>query len=60
MHFKHLDIRISFYCRSSAKNKSGNSLIVLSINYRSERKDIFTGLSCSSDQWDTTSQRVFW
>lgn len=59
MNFKHLDIRFSFFCRTSSKTRSGNNPIVLRINYRKERKDIFTGLSCHANQWDAISQRVF-
>ena len=58
MNFKHLDIRFSFFCRSSYTNKSGSNPIVLRITYRSQRKDIFTGLSCLPHQWDAVSQRV--
>jgi hypothetical protein len=51
MIFKHLDIRFTFFCRSTRVSKLGTTPI-------GNRKDIFTGLRCINTQWDATSQRV--
>lgn len=53
-----LDIRITFLCRTTRKNESGKSPIILRIVYRGERRDIFTGLYCFHCEWDGTAKKV--
>ena len=54
-----LNIRFHFSCRSTHTNGDGHSPIILRVIYRSERKDIWTGLYCDKDNWDAASQKVF-
>jgi len=54
-----LDIRFSFLCRSTHCNREGKSPIVLRVIYRGERRDIFTGLYCFKDDWDSESGKLF-
>ncbi len=53
-----LDIRFSFICRATHTNENGKHPIVLRIIYRNRRKDIFTGLSCSKDSWNSQQGRL--
>jgi len=53
-----MHIHFSFLCRSTRINKKGLSPIVLRIIYREERKDLYTGLYCLKDDWDTEAGRV--
>ncbi|RZK09643.1 MAG: site-specific integrase [Flavobacterium sp.] len=53
-----LDIRFSFLCRTTYKNKDGKHAIVFRVIYRDERRDIFTGLFCSKDEWNSKLQRL--
>ena len=53
-----LEIKFSFFHRTTYLNKEGNSPIVLRIVYRGQRADVFTGLYCSSDFWDAPAQRL--
>jgi site-specific recombinase XerD len=53
-----LDIRFSFLCRTSYKNKEGKHAIVFRVIYRDERRDIFTGLFCTREQWSSRDQRL--
>lgn len=53
-----MDIKYLFFCRTSFSNKAGLSPIVLRITYRRERADIFTGLYCNPDFWNSDAQRV--
>jgi len=53
-----LDIRFSFFCRSTHLNGDGQSPIVFRVSYRGQRKDIFTGLYCASGSWDALDGRV--
>lgn len=53
-----LHVNFSFLCRSFRSNKSGQSPIVLRIVYRGERRDLYTGLYCDSNEWDSTSEKV--
>lgn len=53
-----LDIRISFLCRSTHTNEEGKNPIVLRVSYRSERRDIFTGLFCFKKDWLPALGRV--
>jgi len=52
------EIRFSFFCRTSARTANNECPIVLRINFRSERKDVFTGLSSLPEKWDGHSQSV--
>lgn len=58
MIFQLMDIRFTFFCRAAYTNKSGLSPIVLRIQYRGERKDVFTGMYCVVSKWDNITQRV--
>ena len=58
MAYQLLDIRFVFFCRTTYTNKAGECPIVLRISYRDERTDIFTGLNCAPDAWDSDGQRV--
>src|SRR5215211_1873382 len=53
-----LNIRFSFLCRTTHANAAGKHPIVLRILYRAERKDIFTGIHCSKEDWDSHSGRL--
>ena len=53
-----LDIRFSFLCRSTHKNKLGRNLIVLRITFRRERRDIFTAPYCNQSNWDLAAGKV--
>jgi hypothetical protein len=53
-----LNIRFSFLCRTTRTNAEGKHPIVLRIVYRSERRDLFTGLHCAKDDWDTQACRL--
>ncbi len=46
-----LDIHFSYLCRSTHKYKNGHSPIIFRINYRGQRRDVFTGLSCLKEHW---------
>lgn len=54
-----LNIRFSFLCRTTYKNGDGKSPIILRINFGYERRDIFTGLYCNNDDWDSNTGRVY-
>lgn len=53
-----LNISLTFSCRTSFSNKEGKSPIILRITFRSERREVFTGLYCFKQDWDPTSKRV--
>ncbi len=53
-----LDIRLTFFCRSTHANSDGLSPIVLRVSYRGQRKDIFTGLYCPVESWNAHDGRV--
>ncbi|HEY6503186.1 MAG TPA: phage integrase SAM-like domain-containing protein, partial [Chitinophagaceae bacterium] len=53
-----MDIHFSFLCRSTRTNKKGQSPIVLRIIYRGQRRDIYTGLYCNQDDWDSSTGTV--
>jgi site-specific recombinase XerD len=46
-----LEIYFTFYVRSSVRYQEGGCPIVFRVNYRGERKDIFTGLTCPPAMW---------
>jgi len=54
-----LQIHFSFLCRAGRSNKKGQSPIVLRVIYRNERRDLYTGLYCQKEDWDTTNGKVF-
>src|SRR6476620_5673214 len=53
--FEALEIRFSFLLRATRQNLTGKSPIVFRISFRGERRDIFTGLYCSAEEWDSNS-----
>ncbi len=53
-----LNVRFSFICRSTHVDAHGKHPIVLRITFRSERKDLFTGLYCYKVDWDPHSSTV--
>jgi site-specific recombinase XerD len=53
-----LEIRFSFLCRSTRANDDGKCPIILRIAYRSERRDIYTGLYCNPEKWDSENTKV--
>jgi hypothetical protein len=53
-----LNIRFSYLCRGGRQNEDGKSPIVLRVIFRSERRDIFTGLYCLVDDWDSQNKKV--
>ena len=53
-----LDIRITFLLCTTHSNEEGKHPIVLRLTYRSERRDIFTGLYCEKEQWDKKNARL--
>jgi len=54
-----IEIKFLFFCRVTFLNKKGLSPIVLRVTYREERTDIFTGMYCDPNTWNSSSQRVF-
>lgn len=52
------DINLHFFCRIGHTYKNGLNPIVLRITYRTERKDILTGLSCSKENRVADLQQV--
>jgi len=58
MVYQFMDIRFTFFCRTSYKNKTGLSPIVLRIHYRQLSRDCFTGLYCHPEEWDEQLQRL--
>jgi hypothetical protein len=53
-----LNIRISFLLRSTHTNSEGKHPIILRLSFRKERRDLFTGLYSSKDDWDPLSSRM--
>ncbi len=53
-----LDIRFSFYCRTTYTNAEGKHPIIFRITFRGERRDIFTGLHCLQSDWNSNLCRV--
>jgi len=53
-----LNIRFSYLCRTTYQNEDGQCPIVLRIIFRSERRDIFTGLYCFKENWDKKNSKV--
>ncbi len=53
-----LNIHFSFLCRKGRVNDKGLSPIILRLVYRMERRDIYTGLYCKKDFWDSELTRV--
>jgi len=47
-----LNIKFSYFLRSSYQNGEGQLPIVLRVIYRNERRDMFTGLYCLASEWD--------
>lgn len=53
-----LDVRFSFFCRSTHSDKDGNHPIILRISFRGGRRDLFTGIYCSKIDWDSNTTTV--
>lgn len=53
-----LDIRFSFFCRTTHMNKEGQHPIIFRLTFRNARRDLFTGLYCIKSDWDSNSSRV--
>lgn len=53
-----LDVNLHFFCRGGHTYKNGQYPIVLRITYRTQRRDILTGLSCIKHCWLSTHQQV--
>ncbi|MFI5188021.1 MAG: Arm DNA-binding domain-containing protein, partial [Chitinophagales bacterium] len=53
-----LDIRFSFFCRTTHSNTDGKHPIILRISFRQGRRDLFTGLYCSKVDWDSNTTSV--
>ena len=53
-----LNIHVSFILRRNRKNKMGESPVVLRIIYKCQRTDLFTGLYCKSEYWDSDYERM--
>ena len=53
-----LNIRFSFICRTTRRNDDNKCPIILRINYRSERRDIYTGLYCDPENWDCKTGKL--
>jgi site-specific recombinase XerD len=53
-----LNIRFSFLCRTTRANEHGKNPILLRITFRTERRDIFTGLYCNNVDWNKKMSKV--
>lgn len=53
-----LNVRFSFLCRTTHTNSEGKHPLVLRIIQGGERKDIFTGLYCKKEQWNSKTGRL--
>ena len=53
-----LNIRFNFICRTTRRNDDNKCPIILRINYRSERRDIYTGLYCDPENWDCKTGKL--
>lgn len=56
---KFLDIHFNFLCRTTFKNSKGQYPIILRVIYRSQRRDIFTGLYCYKQEWNSKEAKLF-
>ncbi|NOT50088.1 MAG: site-specific integrase [Chitinophagaceae bacterium] len=55
---KLLNIHFTFSCRTSHKNKEGQSPMILRVTFRGERREVFTGLYCFNVNWNAKDQRI--
>jgi hypothetical protein len=53
-----LNVRFSFFCRSTHKNNEGKNPIIFRVTFRGERRDLFTGLYCIKEQWNPEVERL--
>jgi len=53
-----LNICFSYLCRTTRQNEDGKSPTVLRITFRSQRRNVFTGLYCFKDDWDNENTKV--
>jgi hypothetical protein len=56
---KFLDIHFNFLCRTTFKNSKGQYPIILRVIYRSQRRDIFTGVYCHKQEWNSKEAKLF-
>ena len=50
-----LNIRFRFICRTTHTNETGQNPIILRVIFRKERRDLFTGIYCNKEDWDSSS-----
>ncbi|HET6993441.1 MAG TPA: Arm DNA-binding domain-containing protein [Chitinophagaceae bacterium] len=55
---KLLNVRFTFACRTSRKNKDGESPLILQVIYSQQRRKIFTGIYCLSSNWNSADQTI--
>jgi hypothetical protein len=53
-----MNIRFSFLCRATRLNDEGKAPIILRVIYRSERRDIYTGLYCEPHEWNAEAGKL--
>jgi site-specific recombinase XerD len=53
-----MNIRFSFLCRATRLNDECKAPIILRIIYRSERRDIYTGLYCEPHEWNAEAGKL--
>lgn len=53
-----LSVRFAFLCRTTRANSEGENPIVLRVIYQKERRDIFTGLYCNKEEWNSDAGRL--
>ena len=56
---KFLDIHFNFLLRTTFKNLDAQYPIILRVIYRSQRRDIFTGLYCTKEDWNSKESKIF-
>ena len=50
-----LNIRFGFICRTTHTNETGQNPIILRVIFRKERRDLFTGIYCTKEDWDSSN-----
>ncbi len=53
-----LEIRFSFLCRTTHSDANGHHPIILRVTFRKQRRDIFTGLYCPKETWESSNGLV--
>jgi site-specific recombinase XerD len=54
----HSELKLSFYCRKAIRNQQEASPIVLRVRLYNQIRDVFTGLACDYQHWDSHAQRI--